>query len=175
MNKRASSNDSFNILNYTLRIIFIGVLMVTFYVFFTALFTFNLESQNVVNKVFEKRFLYSDTLFVYKNDAIGRVYPGIIDIKKFDEQHINEAFVFEKSYIAAKCTLKNSRTNEKKELYLNKKWFDRWYPYTAFEEYDKYTLRRFVLIENEGKFDSGLLEIEVVYSNPGTEKTEVLK
>ncbi|MBN2421881.1 hypothetical protein JXB41_01525 [Candidatus Woesearchaeota archaeon] len=158
--------QAFNIMHWSFtRIPFIIGLIIIFYLFFSSQYNFALETHKVGDYIFEKRFLYSPNALAYQDPETKRVYPGIIDMTKFDEDNINKSFVFEKSYIAAKFELTDLETGHVKEIYVNEKWYNRWSSYTSFEQYDQYILKRFVLIKTKDGFTKGFLKMDLVVNN----------
>jgi len=153
-------------LNYAfLRMIFIAILFYTVYLFAYSQIKINIDIDDTRNLIFVKRLLYSPNSFSYTDNITGRTYPGIIDINRFDSDILAKAFNFSKNNIAAKIELTNLENNEKKEIYLNQKWYERWHPLTKFEQYEKKIKQRYVLINDNGKLKEGLLRIDVVISN----------
>ncbi|MBN1501915.1 hypothetical protein JW930_00085 [Candidatus Woesearchaeota archaeon] len=163
MQKKA---QAFHILEWIIsRVPFILVLFVTFYIFFSSQFSMGLESHEVGNLVFTKRFLYSGNALAYRDPETARVYPGIIDFEKFNNETMEEAFSYEKNYIAAKFELENLDTDEIIGIYVNGRWYNRWRHYTQFEQYEGMELRRFVLIKDGDNLYKGALKMDVVVSN----------
>ncbi len=163
---------SFSMLNWMLtRIPFIIGLVIIFNVFYTSQFNFALDAHNTANLIFEKRFIYST--LAYKDPETGRAYPGVIDISKFSDEGINESFIFDRNYIAARFTLKDLDTSISQVVYLNRIWFDRWSPYTTFTQYDRFSMNRPVWIRDGDVMKKGLLKIEVIIDNDEPTVTQV--
>lgn len=163
LNKKAVS---FKMLNYSiLRILFIALLFYIVYLFAYSQIKVNIDIDDTKSLIFVKRLLYSPNSIAYTNSITGRTYPGIIDLDRFNSATLEKAFNFSKNNIAAKIELTDLEGNEKKEIYLNKKWYDRWEPLTKFEQYKKTIKQRYVLINDNGKLKKGLLRIDVVLSN----------
>jgi len=163
LNKKAAA---FKILNYSiLRILFIALLFYIIYLFAYSQIKINIDIEDTKSLIFVKRLLYSPNSISYTDPITGRTYPGIIDLERFDPTIPEKAFNFSKNNLAAKIELTNLENNEKKEIYLNKKWYDRWEPLTKFEQYKKTIKQRYVLINDKGKLKKGLLRIDVVLSN----------
>lgn len=157
---------SFKILNYSiLRILFIALLFYITYLFAYSQIKVNIDIDDTKSMIFVKRLLYSPNSIPYTNPVTERTYPGIIDIERFNPTTLENAFNFTKNNIAAKIELTNLENDEKKEIYLNKKWYDRWEPLTKFKQYKKTIKQRYVLINNNGKLEKGVLRIDVVLSN----------
>lgn len=153
-------------LNYTfLRLTFIIIFFYTIYAFASYGTKTTLDIQKTKDLLFTERIIYSPSAFIYTNPVTKRSYPGIIDPERFNQEVLDKALNYSKNNIAAKLTLKNLDNNETKEIYLNKKGYDRWEPLTKFEQYNKNTEERYVLIKNKERLSKGLLEVEVVASN----------
>ncbi len=162
-NKKALA---YKMMNYTfLRLVFIIIFFYTIYAFASYGLKTNLDIQKTREMVLVERSLYSPNSFIYSDSLTGRSYPGIIDIERFDSEILDKAFNYNKSNIAARFELKNLGNNETKEIYLNKKWYDRWQPLTKFKQYDKDIKQRYVLIRDKGVISKGLLRVELVVSN----------
>jgi hypothetical protein len=72
---------------------------------------------------------YSPDGFSYVDSAIGRTYPGLIDLEKFTDQTLdNSEFFTNNNHIAARFTLKTPYGSAFKEAYLNKNYFILKYP-----------------------------------------------
>jgi hypothetical protein len=76
---------------------------------------YNVETTALVN-----RFLNSEDCFAYQDSETGRVYPGIIDIEKFNEERIGKCY-YTKNYNlkSFKMTLKTEGIEEKTILTTN--------------------------------------------------------
>ena len=74
--------------------------------------------------------MYSSASFTYRNDDLQRTYPNYVNIDRFNNDTLN-GFLADQNHIAAKVTLVNLNDSTTKSIYLNKLWFDRWYPLAA--------------------------------------------
>lgn len=157
---------SFKILNYAiLRILFIALLFYITYLFAYSQIKVNIDIDDTKSLIFVKRLIYSPNSISYTDPVTERIYPGIIDIERFNPATLENTFNFTKNNIAAKIELTNLENNEKKEIYLNKEWYDRWEPLTKFKQYKKTIKQRYVLINNNGNLEKGVLRVDMVLSN----------
>ena len=106
---------------------------------------------NVDTTVLVNRFLNSDDCFAYKDNETGRIYPGIIDIKKFNEDTLKECYNAGSNYNSKsfKFIIKGSGIEEKTIFTIN--WGAR-----KFSQVSQY-----VLIYNKGKISKANLLIAV--------------
>jgi len=163
MNKKALS---YKMLNYTfLRLAFIVIFFYTIYAFASYGTKTTLNIQKTKDLIFMERTVYSPSSFIYTNPITQRSYPGIIDSERFNSEVLEKAFNYTQNNLAARFELINLDNDEQKEIYLNKKWYERWQPLTKFEQYDKDVKERYVLIKNKEKLSNGLLKFKVVISN----------
>lgn len=101
-------------------IYFIIVAFFLFIVFilFSYLILSNISStttfpENVETTVFINRFLNSPECFAYQDEETGRTYTSIIDLDKFNNEHLNECYsADEDSPIAFMLDLKGSDSQE---------------------------------------------------------------
>ena len=65
-------------------------------------------------------FLYSVNGISYYDKEINRLYPGIVDLDRFNSSILNKSIDFgEEPHIGAKIILKNIRKEERKTVYYN--------------------------------------------------------
>lgn len=157
---------SFKVLNMALfRLLFITILFFALYLFSTSLIKTNISTRDIRNLIIFNRILYSPSSISYNDGYVDRFYPGIIDINKFNDSTLTKAFDYGENKIAIRLELTNLENNEIKEVYLNKKWYDRWGPLTKFEQYEKKIKWRYVLIKDKDALHKGLLRIDMVIVN----------
>lgn len=147
------------------RMMFIIIIMFVLYLFSTSLIKTNIDVSNIRNLVFFNRVLYSPSSISYTDDYISRIYPGTIDINRFNDDILTKALNYTENKIAMRLELTNLENNEIKEAYLNKEWYDRWEPLTKFEQYEKKIKLRYVLIKDKDRLYKGLLRIDMVIVN----------
>lgn len=161
---------------------FVGVDMVQWFirlmfltiVVFTCVFLIRMYITNEVNildaemDLFAKRFLYSPNGLAYMDERINRVYPGIIDIGKFqDGKNIVQEMVDygdPNNYMAAKFSLDGVNVEP---FYYNVNGYHKWKPLSnlkikgpggAVSSEKVYP----VLVYDDGKYYSSKLMIDVV-------------
>ncbi len=85
---------------------------------------FNAESELVI-----QRIIYDQDGISFYDSELKRAYPGIIDSKKFNNNHLETIFSLPKDdqHLAVNLSLK-LEDGESKSVSLNGKWFERWYP-----------------------------------------------
>ncbi len=88
INKKGLISEADKGLFWIIMLIFIG-LIVAIAVAWTASLRQIFVNNNVEPTVYEARVLYSPNCFAYKDDT-GRVYTGVIDIERFNEQVLRE-------------------------------------------------------------------------------------
>jgi hypothetical protein len=163
---KTKKGAGFKILNYSfLRILFIALLFYIVYLFAYSQIKVNIDTDDTKALIFVKRILYSPNSISYVEPITGRAYPGIVDPENFKPDALDSAFNITTTGIAAKIELTNLEDGNQKEIYLNKKWYDRWEPLAKFSRYEKIIKKRYVLINDEGELKKGLLRIDVVLAN----------
>ncbi|MBD3203997.1 hypothetical protein GF327_06865 [Candidatus Woesearchaeota archaeon] len=124
-----------------------------------------LSGHNIENIILIKRLLYSPGLLAYQDTQTGRVYPGIIDIEKFDTKIIESVLLNKNNRIAANLELKNIKTGEIKRIYINEERASAWDDYITFDEFDSSFQKRHVRISQNNQFYPGTLKIKVYVRN----------
>ncbi|MBW2999168.1 hypothetical protein KY339_00720 [Candidatus Woesearchaeota archaeon] len=119
--------------------------------------------------IFINRLMYSPTSLAYVDSTTQRVYPGMIDMEKFDAKKLEKSIYFEEqSLIAANLTLEILQENNPsidKSVTYNGKDFKMWWPLRGFNEYLSFTKPYYVLVYDKGKISTGTLTIELVTRN----------
>lgn len=93
----------------------------------TGIDVFQPEASTLMNS-----FLYSPHGLSYRDPGTGRVYPGIIDLEKFNAEttaaSLDRAFNFgkENKHVAAQFRLKSMVTAEEKVVYYNQEKYEYW-------------------------------------------------
>jgi hypothetical protein len=92
------------------------------FLFFSFFISSNITSANTIpanvkTTVLINRFLNSPDCFAYVDEETGRAYPGIIDIKKFDDDKMSKCYSTndDNSY-SFRFELENSSNNFKKTI-----------------------------------------------------------
>lgn len=157
---------SFKILNMALfRLLFISIIFFGLYLFTTSLIRTNIDVDDLRDMIMFNRLLYSKNSISYYDGYIDRLYPGVIDISRFNDDVLAKAFNYSENKMAIKLELTNLESNEVSEAYINKQWYERWAPLTKFEQYDKKIKWRYVLIKNNGQLQKGILRVDMVVAN----------
>lgn len=155
------------------QLIFVVLVTFTMVIFLSLMIRSEMDVKDVETDVLAYRFLYSPNGFNYKDNDIGRSYPGYIDIDKFNDNKVNEFFNFKKSeMMAAKLTLINRNDKSEKTVYFNKKWFDAYKPRAAANvggsggaEISTKMLPVTITDSKMSFKDQGILKIEIVTPN----------
>ena len=86
------------------------------------------EAETLIN-----RFFYSPSCFSYDNGV--RSYPGIVDIKRFNEKVLEDTIRIDKNReVAARISILDLGGKRiAGPLYYNKKWYERWEPVASFK------------------------------------------
>lgn len=126
------------------------------FLFFSFFISYNITSTNAIpanveTTVLINRFLNSPDCFVYVDEETGRAYPGIIDIKKFDDNQIKKCYSTseDKSY-SFRFEMESSNNKFKKTIStLN----------FGARRFNK--ISQYVLIYDEGNLYTGRLLISI--------------
>ena len=134
------------------------------------------DIRNVESNILTTRLIYSKDGLSHYDDEIDRVYPGIIDLKKFNELSSSNPNAFDSSLInygadnpiiSAKITLKQEGKDDI-EVYYNKDRYDKWKPRVlasvrggagsvkAFNE------QKYVLVKDGNRITPAILEFNVI-------------
>ena len=160
MNKIAQSHTMLNWVFY--RIPIIVIVFVFYLMVLRSPFVYDLETHEVENSIFIKRLTYSPNLLAYKDQTTKRVYPGIIDLEKFDTEKIKENLINNNNRFAAYLELINLENGEEYQAYVNEKRARAWDDYVFVEDFDSSLLRRYVKIYDNGEFYQGILKVKVL-------------
>jgi hypothetical protein len=125
-----------------------------------------LTSPEVREKIIINRLFFSPNSISYVDLTIGKVYPGVIDMSKFDNDTLDSSFsTKENAAAAAKLDLVNLDTDTTVSAYINKELYSRWKSYVKFEQYSSYKDQFYVTIKDNGKEYPGLLKVNVLMHN----------
>jgi len=92
------------------------------FLFFSFFISSNITSANTIpanvkTTVLINRFLNSPDCLAYEDEETGRAYPGVIDIKKFNDDNISKCYsTNETSLYSFRFELENSSNNFKKTI-----------------------------------------------------------
>ncbi len=106
---------------------------------------------NARTTVLINRFLNSEDCFAYKDSETGRVYPGIIDIEKFNENNLEKCYYAEKKYDSKSFRLTLNGEDIEKKTILTTNWGS-----SRFGQASQY-----VLLYNNGEISKANLLIAV--------------
>jgi hypothetical protein len=160
MNKKAQTDTILNWVFYRLPI------MVIIVVFFSLILTYHymtgLNSYDVEYLVINSRLTYSPNLLAYQDKITGRVYPGTIDLGKFDTANLEKNINNNDGRVAVNLELTNLETNDIKRAYLNEKKAKAWDDYVLIGGYDLSVQNRYVKIYDDGAIYPGMLKTKVL-------------
>jgi hypothetical protein len=148
---------------FVVRMPFIIIYFLILFTFVYAQLSLTDNTFDVETEIYTTRLLSSPNSFTYLDPYTQRAYPGIIDIKQFDDAIINEVIDTSKNQIAGKLTL--AYDNQSNDIFLNKKYYERWQPYLGFKKYNQYVKWFYVLVEENNKQTPATLRIELVRPN----------
>ncbi len=163
MDKRAQTDTILNWVFYRLPIMIIVV--VFFFLILSSYYTTGLTSHDVENLIMIERLTYSQDLLAYEDINTHRVYPGIVDISKFDTEHLEENLKNPNNNIAVNLELTYLDTDETKRAYVNEKQAKAWDDYVAVGGYDLSWVKRYVKVYENDVFRPGILRIKVITKN----------
>jgi len=153
MNKKSQFDTTKELLLWIPRIILIVIVVGTVFYIVTIPIRKNFEINELHQNILRQRFVYSENCMAYKEN---KIYPGIVDIKKFEKENLEKCFQSNKIGVTLNLmnnTLKTIKINEKiaeKDIFcIDKKHF-------SCTNYTYY-----VLIKNE-IIEPGLLNIHMV-------------
>ena len=127
--KGKRGQESFDITFSALQLVFILVVCFTMVIMLMMMVVKDINIKAIETDVMSYRFLYSANGINYRNEDIGRSYPGMIDTEKFTDEQIKKFFDYKDSEtMAAKLTLVDKKDKSEKVAYFNKEWFERYKP-----------------------------------------------
>jgi hypothetical protein len=153
MNKKSQFDTTKELLLWIPRIILLVIIVGTVFYIITLPIKKNFQTDELQQNLLKQRFVYNENCLAYKDD---RIYPGIIDIKKFDKENLEKCFQNNKIGVTLNLvneTIKTIRVNEKiaeKDAFCfdTKHFFCTNYTY-------------YVMIKNE-KIEPGLLNVHMI-------------
>lgn len=120
---------TFEMLIWIPRIIFIVVIMFAIMVLIRSYVTTTIDTSEVEANIFINRLIYSRNGISYFDLEINRVYPGVVDLSKFNSQQ-KEQFLEKTIYygiknmeIGAKLVLKDIDKNSEFSAFYNEDFF----------------------------------------------------
>ncbi|MBD3314095.1 hypothetical protein GF345_06645 [Candidatus Woesearchaeota archaeon] len=110
---------------------------------------------DVEDTIIQTRFLNNPDCFAYQDTDTGRIYPGVIDIRKFKQDVMDACYSVPEDYTSGFFRLELKKLDTEKE-----------YVPVDSQNYGKQMMRQgtesenfFVLIMDNGRLDSGQLTI----------------
>jgi hypothetical protein len=152
--------------------ILLTVLVMAGVFFLMNMFTnLSIEIKPVQREVFFYRTLYAPHSIMFTDEKTGVVYPGVIDMNKFNTSVLDESarYVYDRQ-IAAKLTLFDLEMKEIKTIYYNENWFERLYPLAKARLIGKssasLSLKLVPVIFKDGDVQrDGWLRVEIIIPN----------
>jgi hypothetical protein len=155
--------DSDTIFNWTLyRIPIIIIVVVFFFIVLKSHYNSGLKTHEVENLILIKRLTYSPNILAYRDSELNRVYPGVIDIEKFDTEKIEENLINKNNRLAVYMELENLKTTEIRKAYINEERARAWDDYVYIGGFDSSTLKRYVKIYDNEEIYPGILKLKVL-------------
>ena len=144
---------------------FLLLFVIVVIVFFTGIyFDRDVETGSLNGYLLSSRLFYSPSCLSY-NDGI-RSYPGIVDLKNFDETRINDCVIYPNEQEGFKLVLKDSNGNEIKKVIVNKEQADKLeFCDIKTELFTCYREKFPLTIYDHGAYKIASLEIGVVREN----------
>jgi hypothetical protein len=111
------------------KIILTVIVMAGIFVLISIFVNVKVDVRPVQREVLFNRLLYQPNSIMLTDDFTGQVYPGIIDMDKFNNETLDNSIkYFYERQIAAKLELYDSEKNLVQTAYLNSVWFNRMEP-----------------------------------------------
>ncbi|MBT3720140.1 hypothetical protein HN789_04595 [archaeon] len=163
----SKKSQAYNILEYYLvRIPFILVLVALFVYMASSIESNALKSHDVRKEIIQNRIFYSPNSITYFDEDSGRIYPHIIDMERFNEIQLDQAFFTkENKVLTGKIDLTNIDLNITNTSYINRDQYERWKHYTKFSQFDNFIEKKVVLILHEGIIYRGAIKLNFVIPN----------
>ncbi len=129
---KSKKAEAFRILNYTFwRLLFISIIFLFLYLFVASKINAKIELDDLRANIFSMRVLTSSNGVAYSSEYNSRIYPGIISLKDFKDDTLSGSFFNDSDRFSANIILQNTGNNAgnntQRDIYLNKKWFERYY------------------------------------------------
>jgi hypothetical protein len=145
------------------------ILLINYYV------TNSVDSNLLQAETLTNRILYSDAI-MYTDPYTFRVYPGIVDIQKLNDTHIESSINYTYTrHVAVKMKLLNKNDDPKTqfitEAYINRKQFEEWKILLNGLPGGKGSVTMYIndypvtYISANNRYDYGTLVIEVMVPN----------
>jgi hypothetical protein len=171
MYKKGQANHLFH---NAIRIGFMVFALLAFFILLNFYVNSKVEVQFLQSEALLNRILYSDAI-MYSDTDTSRVYPGIIDMAKFNDANLDSSISYGdyKRHAAAKLKLLSKIPDAqgslwKADAYLNKQHYDNMKPLLG--KGGKGAAQMYIThipvtyLEN-GKYDYGTLVVEIIIPN----------
>ncbi|MFC2135447.1 hypothetical protein ACFLTH_12610 [Bacteroidota bacterium] len=141
------------------KFIFVAAIILVL-IFFAYMFLFkNIKTDTIERQVFIERLLYSRNGLAYYDEEIGRTYLGMIDLKKYDSEHLEKGINYSSNYfLAAKITLQG-----KESIYYHEELYKKMLPLARAG------------VKGPGGADYWSKENKVSFTEEGILKTRILR
>lgn len=121
----------------------------------------NMDVTEIEASILFQRFLYSPDGFSYIDEETLRVYPGEIDITKFNDSILFDSMTLDDNFLGTKFILEYN--DQKKETYLNEDIYFKYRQYSGFgSSIENYQKNYVVKVHDENTIYDGLLKIDMV-------------
>jgi hypothetical protein len=160
MNKKGIMDTILNWVFYRLPILII--IIVFFGLALIYHYNTGLNSHSIEYLVMANRIIYSPNLLAYRDPDTNRVYPGTIDLKKFDTAKLEGNLKNASERLAINLELSYLDKDNVTKAYINEKKAKIWDDYVAIGGYDLSVQKRYVKIKDNTGFHPGTLKIKVI-------------
>jgi hypothetical protein len=153
------------------RIGFLMVALLAFFLLVNMYISNKMDTNRLEAEVLANRIIYSDTI-MYQDAKTSRIYPGIVDMDRFDEGILNTNIDYQnKRHIAANITLINNQNGAiVGDIYLNKQQYAELNILTMQKSTGKGSATHYiknypVTYKNTNGYDYGTLVIDIIVPN----------
>ncbi len=121
------STISYETVIWTIRYFIFAAVMLSVLVIVSSALIMSVNVQEVESRVFINRVIYSENMNYV--DGNNRIHAGVIDINKFDSQHLEKEFANpDELNLASEITIYEAGKDSSQRIYFNRKWYERWEP-----------------------------------------------
>lgn len=176
MNKRAII--SFEMLMWIPRILFLVIVMFSVVILIRSFVVEKVDVTELEANIFANRLLYSQNSISFVDEDTERVYPGIIDLTKFNSKEMESLLLKSIFYgdnnrkVGAKITLKNPEDNKDTSLFYNRAFYDEkrtlidsWGNAKGPGASTSFIKKLDVLILEKSKLHNGILTLDIIIPN----------
>jgi hypothetical protein len=145
----SKKGDAFKILNYGFwRLVFISTAFLVIYLLAASKTNITIDVGDLKATLFSQRVVNSANGITSNSDYSSTYSPGIISSARFSDEIVSRQFNDSSDKFSASILVENIDAGTQDEVFVNKRWFERYYPLAKFEKYDSSIRWRYVLIEN---------------------------